>query len=351
MSRLLARAALSAALLAAAGAAGIVTATTTDPDKPSARAGSTRFEGFRTFTFAYEVVYGQIPRNRGSFDFWIPLPANDANQKIRDLVIQSPFAGKMSQEPVHGNGIYWVSTGPRGGVPLNLIMRFTADRGAVSFPDLSGKPAVPKDSPKNLDLYLKPDPLAPLDAETKALAAQVTRGKTAPAEKARAIYDHVVANIRYDKSGEGWGTGDPKRTLASKRGNSLDLVSIFLALARASGIPCRIVSGFKIPTSGKEGFITEYHSWLEFHLPGFGWVPADPAEGARNPSQRSAYFGGIDADRIQFSVGREITLEPRQNGDPIGFWLYPYAEADGLPLGGASYRFKWSEPPPPKPAG
>ena len=46
------------------------------------------------------------------------------------------------------------------------------------------------------------------------------------------------------------------------------------------------------------------------------------------------------------STGRDVGLVPKQGGDPINFLLYPYAEADGEPLGGSGYRFSYDVPPP-----
>jgi hypothetical protein len=34
---------------------------------------------------------------------------------------------------------------------------------------------------------------------------EATRGLNSDAEKARAIYEHIVGRMRYDKSGTGWG--------------------------------------------------------------------------------------------------------------------------------------------------
>ncbi|MCI0741275.1 MAG: hypothetical protein L0Y72_19765 [Gemmataceae bacterium] len=42
-------------------------------------------------------------------------------------------------------------------------------------------------------------------------------------------------------------------------------------------------------------------------------------------------FGNLTEDRVQFSTGRDINLEPRQKGPALNFFIYPYAEVDGQP--------------------
>jgi transglutaminase-like putative cysteine protease len=153
----------------------------------------------------------------------------------------------------------------------------------------------------------------------------------------------VVTTMKFDKSGEGWGRGDLKYALTKKAGNCTEFNAVFDGLARASGIPARQVMGFKIPKGPIEGSLSEYHCWSEFWLDGQGWIPVDPVEGSVNVSKRSYYFGNLDPDRLAVSYGRDVVLKPPQNGDPLSFFLYPYAEGDGQPLGGSSYLFSWSE--------
>ncbi len=341
-----ARAFLAAASLwLAAGAAWrLAPATTTDPNRQAAPGGRPSASSpSRKVSFTYEVFYTNLPIDRSTFDCWIPVPKSDENQKITDLVISVPYGGDLSEDSENGNQILHVRSGPRGGMPMKIKMRFSAERFPVSHPDLALKPPVPPRAPETLARYLKADRLVPLDAATKALADQVTKGKTTAVGKARAIFDYVVDNIMYAKTGEGWGQGDLRYALSAKKGNCAELTTVFTGLARAANIPARFVAGFKIPTGMREGTLTEYHCWAEFYLDGVGWIPVDPSEAARNRAARQVYFGSLDANRIQVTVGRDIVLQPAQHGDPINFFLYPYTEGDGRPVTGNAYRFSWEE--------
>jgi hypothetical protein len=107
-------------------------------------------------------------------------------------------------------------------------------------------------------------------------------------EQARAIYDYVIANMTYDKSGEGWGLGDAIYACNDKKGNCTDFHSLFIAIARSRGIPARFTIGFPLgaPTTGK---IPGYHCWAEFYSGG-QWVPVDASEAWKHPQLRPYYL-------------------------------------------------------------
>jgi transglutaminase-like putative cysteine protease len=180
--------------------------------------------------------------------------------------------------------------------------------------------------------YLGPDQLVPLNDKIKKIAEDVTRGKRTDLDKARAIYDYTLANMKYDKSGEGWGHGDIIFACDAKRGNCTDFHALFIGLCRVSGIPARFSIGFPLPDKRGEGPIAGYHCWAEFYLAGYGWVPVDASEAWKHPEKKDYFFGGHDENRVQLSTGRDLVLRPRQHGGPLNYFVYPYAEADGKTL-------------------
>ena len=54
------------------------------------------------------------------------------------------------------------------------------------------------------------------------------------------------------------------------------------------------------------------------------------------------YFGNLTADRVGFSTGRDITLVPKQDGEPLNFFIYPYVEVDGEPYPAEKVKRKFS---------
>jgi hypothetical protein len=68
-------------------------------------------------------------------------------------------------------------------------------------------------------------------------------------------------------------------------------------------------------------------------------VGVDISEADKNPLMKDYYFGNLTADRVTFSVGRDLTLEPPQAAGPVNFLVYPYTEVDGKPHASFEKRF------------
>ena len=182
-------------------------------------------------------------------------------------------------------------------------------------------------APAALARHLEPERLVPLDAKIRGWASRVVHGARTDLDKARAIYDHVVATVKYDKSGQGWGRGDIYYACDARRGNCTDFHAIFIGSCRAVGVPARFAIGFPLPPGRRQGRIEGYHCWAEFHAAGIGWVPVDASEAAKDPSRREYFFGAHDEHRVEFTRGRDIRLEPAQQGEPLNYFVYPYAES------------------------
>jgi transglutaminase-like putative cysteine protease len=191
--------------------------------------------------------------------------------------------------------------------------------------------------------WLRPDRLVPLDDRIRKLAAEVTRGRRGDLDKARAIYDYVVETMSYDKSGTGWGNGDIYWACDAKRGNCTDFHALFIGLARAVGIPAKFEIGLPLPEVRGQGEIGGYHCWAEFYLAGYGWVPVDASEARKQPEKRNYFFGALDENRVQFTVGRDLVLAPRQAGAPLNYFIYPYVEVDGQPFAKVTKTFRYED--------
>jgi transglutaminase-like putative cysteine protease len=183
-----------------------------------------------------------------------------------------------------------------------------------------------------------------LSPRIQQIARQITEGKESTFEKAHAIYDYVFENVSYDKTLPGWGQGDTERVCLVKAGNCTDFHSLFISLARASGIPAKFVMGTSLPKQ-KQGEIGGYHCWAEFYDEQRGWIPLDISEAWKDKAKRDYYFGTVGEDRLEFTNGRDIILEPPQKGEPLNYFVYPYAEADGVPHKNISVIFKFKEQP------
>ena len=57
----------------------------------------------------------------------------------------------------------------------------------------------------------------------------------------------------------------------------------------------------------------------------------DASEADRHPHLRGYNFGSQRANLMRFSHGRDVVLEPPQQGPPLNFFIHPYVEVDGTP--------------------
>ncbi|MFZ0968762.1 MAG: transglutaminase domain-containing protein [Candidatus Acidiferrales bacterium] len=307
----------------------------------------------RRFEFTYRVHVPDLPASPSPLRIWIPVPSTDSWQTISNLSIDSPVAHRIAKESQFGNSMAYFEVKldqPRPA--LDITMHFTAVRREHRV-DLSN-PAASTNSPALLGIelarFLQPDRLVPIDGVIGDLSKENTQGATTPLEKARKIYEYVVATMRYDKSGTGWGHGDAIWACTAKRGNCTDFHSLFDGMARAAGIPARFEVGFPLPIGKSQGEIPGYHCWTEFYLNGVGWVPIDASEAWKNPAKHDYFFGANDANRIQFSMSRDIRLNPPQQSEPLNYFVYPYAELNGKPFDQLQWHFAFQDLTAPEPS-
>jgi transglutaminase-like putative cysteine protease len=278
------------------------------------------------------------------------VPHNDEFQQVRSLSIETPIPYQIAAA---NNGSHYLHLTTSPTQDFQLVMRLDAQRTERWQHDLQRVPDTIQD-PTDLSSHLKPDRLVPLDDKIRGWAEEVVAAAHAQTdlEKARAIYNHVVATVKYDKSGTGWGRGDIYYACDARRGNCTDFHAIFIGYARAVGIPARFSIGFPIPKERGEGKIAGYHCWAEFYAHGIGWIPVDASEAAKDPSRREYFFGALDENRLQFSTGRDLVLIPKQSGDPLNYFVYPYVEVDGKypyvevdgkPFDGVQWSFEFKD--------
>ncbi len=305
-------------------------------------AGTPRSEtASRAFDLRYEVTSPEIPATAERAYLWIPYPAETAEQTLRDVQVESQWSYEIVKETKYGNRALRFDLPPGSSAePVAITFRVTR-REHVRRPDETPKPSQPIADP-DLSLWLQPSRRVPLDDQIRAWAEETVAGQTTPLGKARAIYDYAVTNLEYDKSGTGWGNGDIYWACDKKRGNCTDFHSVFIGYARSVGVPARFEMGFPIPLDRGEGEIAGYHCWAQFYLSGFGWVPLDASEANKNPEKREYFFGAHDENRVLFTVGRDISF-PEMQGPPLNYFVYPYAESDGKPVGDPGRRFYYRD--------
>jgi transglutaminase-like putative cysteine protease len=289
----------------------------------------------RNFEFTYLTKIPVSPQGAKTLRIWIPLPQSDPYQAISGLKIESPFPYAKHRDPEYGNEYLYLQVPAAQLSSLaDVRMSFQVARQEHRV-ELDAHPVgaqSPAADPPGLQRFLQPDRRVPLQGAIADLSAQETRGIQNPLAKARAIYDYVVATMRYDKSGTGWGNGDAIWACTAKRGNCTDFHSLFIGMMRSAGIPARFEIGFPLPADQHDGAVPGYHCWAQFYVQPYGWIPVDASEAWKHPEKKNYFFGAHDDNRLQFTVGRDIHLDPPQRGDPLNYFIYPYAELDGKPF-------------------
>jgi transglutaminase-like putative cysteine protease len=272
---------------------------------------------------------------------WLPYPLSDEDQRIENLTIKGNFDNSSVYREQKSGAIYLFSEWQGVSDSKRLEMSFNVKAEERSVKDLRD---TDDPVPEAVKKYLKSNRWIPTDGKIKELANKITKDKKGILEKSRAVYDWVVENTHRDPGVKGCGLGIVEQMLIKRGGKCVDISSIYIALARAAGVPAREVFGIRLGRKAKQDITGSYHCWAEFFLPGTGWIPVDPADVrkimlAENLSLKEAkkyreyYFGAVDEFRITLEKsGRGLKLLPLQESGPLNYLMYPYAEIDGKPL-------------------
>ena len=298
------------------------------------------------FTFHYSFTIKNVtPGQR--VRVWIPLAHSDEWQEVRVLSQSGDLPLKPEREHEYGNPLLYAETARADKTEYHFALDYDVvrrERAVLA----GGKFVGPADPARQRDLarFLAPDKLVPVTGLPAELAAQQTAGKSTEMEKAQAIYDYVFHTLRYDKSGTGWGRGDTLWACDAKHGNCTDFHSLFISMARSQKIPARFEIGFPVPAGKDSGPVAGYHCWADFYVPGHGWVPVDISEAWKDQPKHDYFFGTLDTQRVQFTLGRDLTLSPRQDGPPLNYFVYPYVEVAGAPYPNVDNAFSFGTPAP-----
>ena len=304
--------------------------------------------GWKTYEVTTRV---EVQKPVGVTRVWLPTPLTRDTVYHRSLGnVWQAEGGTVTQsvDPHYGAGMVWAEF-PAGSRPvLVLTSRFATRDVAV---DLSRPGNAPAEDKAVLAAYTKATDLMPTDGIVKKTSSSIVKGARGELEKARAIYDWVVDTTYRDPKTRGCGLGDVRFMLENNAlgGKCADLNALFVALARAEGIPARDVYGVRVAGSAlgyaslgrTGGDITKaQHCRAEFYLPSHGWVPVDPADvrkvileegGGKQPNDpmvlaaRERLFGSWEMNWLAYNYAHDLAL-PGSSRGKVGFLMYPQSE-------------------------
>jgi transglutaminase-like putative cysteine protease len=304
--------------------------------------------GARTVRYTYEARVTP-PAGTKALDVWMPLPREE-DQSVLDLKLTGSGRPTVVRMPgSFDRAAYLRVVDPRGTVTITQTA--VVARREVRAPVTVAKASLAEVDPAIFASELGTNAVERANDDIRAIARRETRGKTTVAAQGRALYDWVYDHMQYDKSVPGFGLGDIPYCLKIGKGNCTDFHTLFIVLARASGIPARWSIGFPLaygdgrPTGGEPTPVAGYHCWAEFYAPGAGWVPVDISEARKHPELKDYFIGWLSGNRVLFTRGRDQLLEPDADGKRLNYFIYPVARADGQDVPGVEWTFRYTDLP------
>ena len=214
----------------------------------------------------------------GKFKWWIGLPNNSKRQELidtkpigRDFKIEQiddqKFAvfsfNELKREERHLLG--WQALVKVHAIKYNLKPEYITDD--YIPPDIKEK-------------YLKDDDDLAMDTEIVQKAAiKATKGAKNIFDKVLKIRNYVYEQLSYKMEGS---IDPPDVVLRRGNGSCGEYLGVLMALTRLNNIPSRKAGRYKVPYYKINPETREVpvepdfnHVWLEFYVPGYGWIPME----------------------------------------------------------------------------
>ena len=307
---------------------------------------------WRTFEVTTRV---DIVKPQGATRVWLPIASVNSDwQRSLESSHASNGSARLTSEMRDGAKMLAVEfTGSEAAPYVELTSRIQTQNRAQDWNARAGAAPSDIEDAASLKSWTQPTALLPTDGIVRKTALEATRGAKTDVEKARKLYDWIVANTYREPKVRGCGEGDIKTMLETGNlgGKCADLNALFVGMCRSVGIPARDVYGLRlVPSafgykelSGNPASLKgAQHCRAEVHLKGLGWVAMDPADVAKvmrletadwikttdNPvvaPVAKALFGGWEGNWMAYNTAHDVAL-PGSKGPKLGFFMYPTAE-------------------------
>ena len=329
----------------------------------------------RSFEFVYEV---ELESSDGKkVELWLPIPQSNEVQIISDLKINTDgLRYSVENENVHNNKYLYIND------PLGLS---ESKKVSISF-------KVDRLEHENVK-YMNVDPNKYLGSYSTVpvggIFDKVIAENKLSKNNMRGVYDYVFEGMHYGKptddqnsknykyihggknpnTGQEWLPSNIKYGLKNKTknelvksqnknsqyaygngnaiyacdigvGNCTDYHSYFMSLERTLGVPARFHMGFPIPNKEDAGKVGGYHCWADYYVEGEGWYPVDISEADKDPSKKDYFFGKVDQDRFEMTVGRDFILKGYEP-EITNLFIYPLLEVNDIKSSAFTKKFTY----------
>ena len=227
-------------------------------------------------------------------------PMNGAGQRCLDFALEVSSGIKpRSYTDGYGNHVHYFNlVKPHTG--LSITSRSTVETGLAHGPE-PGEELVQ-------DFLRFRSPVKDVPGVRELASERAIADSTSAQATERALDDLTLAISRdfaYDRAVTNvYSSVD--EVLELRAGVCQDFAHLFIAVARAMGVPARYVSGY-IHLPGDKGATTASHAWGEAWVPGKGWIGYD----ATRPVRTSEHH-------VRLAVGRDYTDAAPTRGIYIG---------------------------------
>lgn len=296
-------------------------------------------ETTRTYRVQQTVTLSGIPTGAQSIKWWIAIPDDERFQEVLDLAVTSaPGPWRIVTEPDHGNRFMLVEVAHPAAPSLSSKVEFTVRRRPVFVDLVPAQAGAITDTHRRLFVdELRTDaPHMKVTPHIAKLANDSCGTETNIAKQAQLLLAAVADYADHyskDPSKPKCSLGDAEDCMTNAGGCCTDLHSMFIALARARGIPARLQMGYRL-REANEGKETDpgYRCWAEYFVPNYGWIPADIVEADDSKGLgRARWFSGLTERRLWLNEGREFDLAGRAvTGKRVNTMVIGYAEIDGV---------------------
>ncbi|TFI55233.1 transglutaminase [Mastigocladus laminosus UU774] len=240
----------------------------------------------------------------------IALPSDTDRQKVKHV---EPVGLPFQEEIIDGQRVAvfkfdTLTPGERHLFGWKAVVEVRGIKYRLTPPDVED---IPELSPEYQTRYLVDDDELAMDTTVVRRAAEEAIGtETNLLRKMYSIRNYVYDQLSYGIKPH---IDTPDRVLERGVGSCGEYVGVLLALCRLNGIACRTVGRYKCPTYAEHQHVPlqpDYnHVWLEFYIPGFGWLPmeSNPDDIGNNGPYPTRFFMGLCWYHIE--IGKGIPFE------------------------------------------
>ncbi len=240
----------------------------------------------------------------------IALPSETERQKLKHI---EPIGIPFTEEVIDGQRVAVfkfdaLTPGERHIFGWKALLEVRGIKYRITPRDVED---IPEQSPEFQTRYLVDDDDLAMDTPIVRRAAEDAVGsETNLLRKMYSIRNYVYDELSYGIKPH---IDTPDIVLERGIGSCGEYVGVLLALCRLNNIPCRTVGRYKCPPSGEQQNVPLQpdfnHVWLEFYIPGFGWLPmeSNPDDVGNNGPYPTRFFMGLCWYHIE--IGKGISFE------------------------------------------